>query len=191
MDNKHRLRATLRARRRAHVAQLPDSARALVFHRPPGPLLARLGAPGVIGLYHAMAREAPTLGYARWFFENGWQLALPWFAARDAAMGFRRWADPYDEAALAVGPFGAAQPADADEVVPDAVIVPLLGFTTACDRLGQGGGHYDRWLAAHPAAIAIGLAWDCQLAESLPVEPHDRVLDAVVTPARFYLREAA
>mgnify|MGYP006195389569 FL=1 len=53
-------------------------------------------------------------------------------------------------------------------------------------RLGQGAGHYDRWLANNPPHAAIGLAWDCQLEESLPIEPHDVPLHAVVTPTRLY-----
>ena len=54
------------------------------------------------------------------------------------------------------------------------------------ERLGQGGGHYDRWLAHHPDTIRIGMAWDGQLVDELPVEPHDVPLDAVVTPTRLY-----
>jgi 5-formyltetrahydrofolate cyclo-ligase len=71
-------------------------------------------------------------------------------------------------------------------VVPDVLFVPLVGFTADGGRLGQGGGHYDRWLEAHPETKAIGLAWDCQLADDLPREPHDRPLLAVVTPTRLY-----
>jgi len=65
-------------------------------------------------------------------------------------------------------------------------VVPLIAFTADGHRLGQGGGHYDRWLGAHPETPAIGLAWDCQLAEELPVEDHDHPLAAVVTPTRIY-----
>ena len=66
------------------------------------------------------------------------------------------------------------------------LFVPLIGFTASGDRLGQGGGHYDRWLAEHPGRMTIGLAWDVQLCEALPVEPHDMMLDAIVTPTRIY-----
>jgi len=59
-------------------------------------------------------------------------------------------------------------------------------FAAALDRLGQGGGHYDRWLAEHPAVQKIGLAWDAQLCADLPTEPHDIPLDAVITPTRIY-----
>ena len=86
-----------------------------------------------------------------------------------------------------MGPFGLAQPcADAPLVEPDLVFVPLLGFTAQGDRLGQGGGHYDRWLAAHPGALPIGLAWDCQLVDALPVQAHDQRLAGVITPTRYY-----
>src|SRR3546814_16996288 len=76
--------------------------------------------------------------------------------------------------------------AKAAEVEPDVLFVPLVGFATDGRRLGQGGGHYDRWLAAHPGARAIGLAWDEQLCEDLPHETHDIRLDAIVTPTRLY-----
>ncbi|MBC2666558.1 5-formyltetrahydrofolate cyclo-ligase [Novosphingobium flavum] len=187
MDEKHKLRARMRAERQAHVAALPVATRALILLRPPAPLVARIPEGAVVGLYHANANEAPTAGYARWFYENGRRIALPWFAGREAPMQFREWTDPFEGSDLEAGPWGAMQPAeDAAELVPDVAFVPLLGFTADGHRLGQGGGHYDRWLAANPAAVPIGLAWDVQRLESLPLEDHDRPLAAVVTPTRIY-----
>jgi 5-formyltetrahydrofolate cyclo-ligase len=185
--SKSDLRRTLRAARKAHVEALPDAIRGLLFHRPPAPLLARIGDEAVIGLYHAGPLEAPAGGYARFFHEAGHSLALPRFSAPDAPMAFTRHTDPYADSDLEVGPFGLLQPtAEAEPLVPDVLFVPLLGFTASGARLGQGGGHYDRWLAEHPPALAIGLAWDAQLCDALPVEPHDMPLDAVVTPTRIY-----
>ena len=187
MDEKQFLRARLRKARRQHVAALPEATRRLLFLRPPAPIAALVPEGSLTGIYHATPEEAPTRGYAQWLYENGRQVALPWFAGRDAAMRFRLWRDPFGDHGLEPGPYGALQPGeDAEDVSPALVFVPLLGFTAAGDRLGQGGGHYDRWLAANPAATAIGLAWDCQLADALPREPHDRQLRAVVTPTRFY-----
>jgi 5-formyltetrahydrofolate cyclo-ligase len=181
------LRARLRAHRREHVAALDDRTRGLLFLRPPGPIAALIPEGSVVGLYRATPVEAPTRSYAAWLIENGRTIALPWFAERGAPMRFRRWRDPYADADLIPGPHGVLQPGeDAEEVEPQAVFVPLLGFTTRGDRLGQGGGHYDRWLADHPQVTAIGLAWDCQLLPALPVEAHDHPLAAVVTPTRLY-----
>jgi 5-formyltetrahydrofolate cyclo-ligase len=184
--DKQALRADLRAQRRAHVAGLPEAMRGLVFRRPPAPALDLLPEGAMIGLYDAGPMEAPTTAYAGWLFENGRSLALPWFAGRDADMRFRRWDNPFVDDLLEPGPYGAWQPGeDAAEVVPDVLIVPLIGFTATGARLGQGGGHYDRWLGEHPEVLAIGLAWDCQEVIALPLEPHDRMLTAVITPTRL------
>lgn len=185
--SKSELRQQLRAMRRDHVAALDMATRALILHRPPAPLLALVPEGATIGLYHATAHEAPTGGYARFFHERGHALALPRFAHRGAVMDFAAFTDPWDENDCEVGPFGLLQPTNAaNAVVPGFLFVPLLGFTAQGARLGQGGGHYDRWLAEHPGVPAVGLAWDTQLVDDLPLEPHDRALAAVVTPTRLY-----
>lgn len=184
--DKRALRSRYRAARRAHVAALPQAIRALLFLRPPVPVVQRVPEGATVGLYHPLADEAPALSYARWLHENGRKVALPWFADRAAPMAFRTWSDPFAEDTLARGPYGMQPASDAAEVVPTVLFVPLLAFTAQGARLGQGGGHYDRWLAAHPDTLAIGMAWDVQLAESLPHEAHDRPLAMVVTPTRLY-----
>lgn len=185
--DKQALRKILRSLRRDHVAELPESMRALVFHRPPAPLLELVPQGAVVGLYRANPHEAPAASYAKFFLERGHEIALPRFESRNTPMQFAAHSDPFDEEDLEVGPFGLLQPEEtAQSLEPDVLFVPLLGFTATGERLGQGGGHYDRWLEGRDSVTAIGLAWDCQLTEDLPVEPHDRRLDAVVTPTRLY-----
>lgn len=185
--NKSALRKELRKLRSEHVAALPDVMRGLVFRHPPAPLLSMIGDEATIGLYHAMQDEAPTTAYAGFFQERGNRIALPRFHTPESVMHFAEHSDPYGESDLEDAAFGIRQPsADASEVVPDLLFVPLIGFTERGERLGQGGGHYDRWLEQYPDTPAIGLAWDCQRLEQLPVEPHDRPLTAVVTPTRLY-----
>lgn len=185
--SKTELRKQLRAARREHVASLDPATRALILHRPPDALLALVPEGASIGLYCAGPHEAPTAGYAKFFHERGHPLALPRFAQRGAAMEFAAYANPYDDGDCEIGPYGMLQPvAQAATVKPDGLIMPLVGFTESGARLGQGGGHYDRWLADHPETIAIGLGWDVQRIDSLPLEPHDRPLDAIVTPTRLY-----
>ena len=187
MEGKAALRAELRAARRAHVASLPDAVRGLLFHRPPRDVAALVPADAVVGVYAETLEEAPASGYARWFLEAGHRVVLPWFAERGAAMEFRCWDNPLDRETLEPGPWGVLQPAGSPEaLVPEVAFVPLLGFTATGDRLGMGAGHYDRWLAAHPEVRAIGLAWDCQEVAALPSEPHDRALDAMITPTRLF-----
>lgn len=71
---------------------------------------------------------------------------------------------------------------DVDPTWPDVVMVPGLAFTPAGQRLGQGGGWYDRFLPRlRDDAVTIGVAFDEQIVESLPVEDHDIAVDVVVT----------
>ena len=187
VTDKQAFRTELRQRRADHDAAIPPAMRSLLFHRPPAALLGLVPAGAVISVYHPIPGEASPLGYARWFAEQGHAVALPWFAVRGSPMGFKLWDNPFDDSGLVPDPYGAMQPPDdAPDARVDVAIVPLLGFTAAGQRLGQGGGHYDRLLTAQPALVAIGLAWDCQLVDALPLEPHDRPLRAVVTPTRFY-----
>lgn len=185
MEEKAALRTRLRAARRAHVASLPDAVRALLLHRPPRAVAALVPEGATIGLYAESPEEAPASGYAKWFFSEGNMLALPWFGARDGAMEFREWANPFLDDALETGPWGVRQPpASARPLIPEVAFVPLVGFDANGGRLGMGAGHYDRWLAANPDVLAIGLAWDCQEVPALPLEIHDRPLAAIVTPTR-------
>jgi 5-formyltetrahydrofolate cyclo-ligase len=73
--------------------------------------------------------------------------------------------------------------AEGSVVVPDVLVVPCVGFTDAGHRLGYGGGYYDRWLATHRDATAVGVAWAfsrIELATFAP-QPHDVALTLVVT----------
>lgn len=179
------LRRELRQRRRDHAASLPREIRALVFNRPPGQILELVPQTATIGLYRSATGEAPSAGYIKFFFERGHRIALPRVTTLDRPMDFRLHTDPYQESDLETGPMGLRQPgADAAVVVPEVLFMPLVGFTARGDRLGQGGGFYDRHLAAHPAALAFGMAWDVQEVPELPLELHDMRLSAIITPTR-------
>ena len=60
---------------------------------------------------------------------------------------------------------------------------PASPSTSSGVRVGFGGGFYDRLLPLMPQAVRIGVAYDEQIAEALPLEPHDVVMDPVVTRA--------
>jgi 5-formyltetrahydrofolate cyclo-ligase len=77
--------------------------------------------------------------------------------------------------------------ADMPRVMPDLLLVPLIAADRTGGRLGQGQGHYDATIAALRARgsiCVIGLAYECQLVDALPLEPHDQRLDMLITPSR-------
>lgn len=187
MTDKKALRAELKRRRAEFVAAIPASQRALLFRRPPDAVAALVPDGAVVSVFHEMPGEVPASNYGRWFFERGHRIALPWFPERGAPMQFRAWTNPFVEDLLEPDPYKALQPAaDAPLLEPEVMFCPLLGFTSQGGRIGYGAGHYDSWMGNHPPKLAIGLAWDCQLEEGLPIEPHDVPLNAVVTPTRLY-----
>ena len=82
------------------------------------------------------------------------------------------------------GPDLRVQPGDVDPASLDVVVVPGLAFTADGRRLGQGGGHYDRFLPRlRPECRTVGAAFAEQVVDDLPTEPHDVRLDLVVTDA--------
>jgi 5-formyltetrahydrofolate cyclo-ligase len=82
------------------------------------------------------------------------------------------------------GPDLRVEPGDVDPVHLDVVVVPGLAFTADGRRLGQGGGHYDRFLTrVRPDCVTVGAAFAEQLVADLPTDPHDIRLDFVVTDA--------
>lgn len=114
--------------------------------------------------------------------DSGHRLCLPAVVARDAPLEFREWAKG---GALYDAGFGTLAPdADAAQLQPDVMLLPLLGFDRHGTRLGYGGGYYDRTLAALPQRPRlIGFAFACQEFDHIPRDSHDVPLDGVVTEA--------
>lgn len=85
------------------------------------------------------------------------------------------------------GAYGIPAPAEsASSLVPDILLVPLVGFDTGGHRLGMGGGYYDTTLQALRAAVdkkvlAVGYAFAVQQVAELPHAAHDELLDWAVT----------
>src|SRR5690606_26502097 len=141
---KAELRNRLRKARREHAQNLPPEVGSLIFSRPPGPVLDLVPEGATIGLYRADPGEAPASGYAKFFFERGHTIALPWLVNLQTPMIFRVHSDPYAESDLAKGYFGLMQGSEeAPVVTPDVLFMPLVAFTANGDRLGQGGGFYE------------------------------------------------
>ena len=151
----------MRAVRRRLAAETPDASRRLAAHLPDNPIPAH----GVIALYRPIGAEIDPGGLAR----PGWTVTYPVVTAPDAPMTFR--AD------------------DASEPVrPDVIFAPLIAFDRRGGRLGQGGGHYDRTLAALRAegpVLVIGVAYAGQELPQVPLETHDQRLDAILTETAF------
>ncbi len=93
------------------------------------------------------------------------------------------------------GSYGIPQPTSISEITIDKlnnqhvlIIVPVVGFDVSCNRIGYGGGYYDRFLQQVPNARKIGIAFSLQELESILIEKTDIPLDVIVTEKKVFLR---
>ncbi len=90
---------------------------------------------------------------------------------------------------LHVGRYGISEPQATEELFPtkeDLLLVPAVAYTVQGQRLGRGKGYYDRYLAKHSSCPTLGICRSHQLVRSLPVEAHDKRVDAVLCAGVFY-----
>jgi 5-formyltetrahydrofolate cyclo-ligase len=177
--DKSELRKAFRAARKAHVQGLSAAERQAREQALAGIAAPLVTLPGPLASYAGVGDEIDPVHVEKLFGPH----AFPRIRGRDLNFHMADWAD------LVPGPLRIPQPrADAPEVTPRLLLVPLIAATRTGLRLGQGGGYYDRTLARLRAAaptIAIGLAWDVQLTDHLPAEPHDQRLDWIATPTQL------
>ncbi len=168
---------TLRTALRAQYTRMPELDSRLLCQVKAHPWVQEAD---VILLYVSFGTEPDTRALLQWLHETGRQIALP-VCEMEGMMQFYLLHD-FDE--LWVGAFGIPEPAGrVSPVVTDRslCIVPGLAFTADGKRLGQGGGYYDRFLAAHPKLRTMGITYQCRLRETVPCEVHDCKVDIVMT----------
>lgn len=189
----NQLKASVRDNRRearSHItsATRRDAAAALCRHAD------RLNLPqdAIIAAYWPIGTEIDTTVLLRHLHTQGYKVALPRAVMPMAALRFFRWRP---ETGLVLDIMGFPAPLDDEEVTPDILFVPLVAFDARGNRLGQGGGFYDRTLhdlrAQNPVRV-IGVAFASQLVTTpLPVEPHDEKLDLILTETGIVIPEPA
>ncbi|GMV79279.1 MAG: 5-formyltetrahydrofolate cyclo-ligase [Planctomycetota bacterium] len=137
--------------------------------------------------YVADDTEADTRRIVAAALAAGKRVALPRVDVVSKAMSPREIRDPRSD--LESGAFGIPAPRANCPEIPlaelDLVLVPGRVFDARGRRMGRGGGFYDRLLAAPELRAAIvALAFDCQVVDEVPHEPHDKPVAAIVTESR-------
>jgi 5-formyltetrahydrofolate cyclo-ligase len=183
-------KAVLRLEQRRGRSALPPAERAAaaaaIATAGAAPIVAR-AAGLVVAAYWPVRSEADPRALAQAVAAaGGATLALPRLDAD--GMVFAAWSGVEHEAdsELRAAAFGTREPTPhAPTVRPDVVLAPLLAFDAHGGRLGQGGGHYDRALAALGDVFVVGVAFASQEVAAVPRLAHDRLLDAVVTQRAY------
>ena len=161
---------------------LPANARAAAETRLQRRLDELVAARGtrVVGGYWPIRGEPDLRGWLRAADARGLVVALPVVVALDQPLRYSRWRAG---AKLRRGRWGIAEPAVDDWCEPGLVLAPVVGIDARDYRLGNGGGYFDRTLAAaDPRPIAVGVGFDCARIETIYPLPHDVPMDEVLLP---------
>ena len=134
----------------------------------------------IIGGYYPVNFEIDDLALLRKLKKNKFNISLP-VTKKNFQMDFYKWSfsDP-----LKVNKYGIPEPETKNIVYPDVLLVPLVAFDKNLNRLGYGGGYYDRLikkLSKKKKIMKIGLAFSVQKIDKVPINPYDQKLDYIVT----------
>lgn len=133
-------------------------------------------------LYHSLPDELSTHAFLR-----KWHTRKNFFLPR--VNGVNLEILPYDESRLEFGAFHIEEPTGNNITDPDdieLIIVPGVAYDRKGNRLGRGKGFYDK-LLRDSNAVTIGIVYDFQLIDEVPVESHDVGVDIVISPNEYHV----
>ena len=133
-----------------------------------------------IGGYYPVNYEIDDLEILKELEKRKFNISLP-VVKKNYSMNFYKWSfkDP-----LKINKYGIPEPDIKELVYPDILLIPLVAFDKNLNRLGYGGGYYDRLiqkLDKKKKTLKIGLALSVQQIKKVPIDKHDQRLDYIVT----------
>jgi 5-formyltetrahydrofolate cyclo-ligase len=133
-----------------------------------------------IGGYYPSNYEIDDLDILDLLEKKNFKVSLP-IIKKDNQMNFYSWSrnDP-----LKINKFGIPEPVSSKIFYPDILLVPLVAYDVSLNRLGYGGGYYDRYIEKIEKVkkvLKIGLAFSFQKISSIPINQYDKRLDFIVT----------
>ncbi len=139
----------------------------------------------VIGCYFAVNFEVNTDRLIEVLDKKKFIICLP-VIKKNKEMEFYRYKknDP-----LYVNKYGIPEPKQKKKMIPDILLIPIVAFDKELNRLGYGGGFYDRYLkkTTKQKIFKIGLALSCQNVKKIPIEKFDKKMDAIITEKKIYI----
>ena len=134
----------------------------------------------IIGGYYPVNFEVDDLKLLEKFEKKKFNISLP-VVKKNFQMDFYQWSfsDP-----LKINKYGIPEPEKKNLVYPDVLLIPLVAFDKNLNRLGYGGGYYDRFISRFlkkKKIIKIGLALSIQKINKIPINVYDQKLDYIVT----------
>ena len=148
-------------------------------------LLKKKGIKGkIVGGYYPYNNEIDCIHILKKLEKKNYIISLPKIK-KNSQMDFIQWSskDP-----LVINKFGIPEPSNCKIKFPDILLVPLLSFDTKLNRVGYGGGFYDRYIQRikrKKKPLLVGLAYSFQKVKSITINRYDKKLDFVVTERKI------
>jgi 5-formyltetrahydrofolate cyclo-ligase len=139
----------------------------------------------IIGGYYPYNHEIDILYILKKLEKKNYKISLPKIGKKNL-MDFYDWT--YKEPLL-INCFGIPEPISKKIIYPDILLVPLVAFDDQLNRLGYGGGYYDRYLSRIfniKKIITIGMSFSFQKIKNIPIDHHDIKLDYVITENKIF-----
>ncbi len=134
----------------------------------------------IIGGYYPANYEIDDLEILNYFFKKGFIISLPKIEKK-SQMEFYKW---YKNDPLLLNKYGIPEPMTTKRVYPDILFIPLVAFDKELNRLGYGGGFYDRYIqkiSKIKKVLKVGLAFSFQKLKTIPINKYDKKLDLIIT----------
>ncbi len=139
----------------------------------------------ILGGYYPYNHELDIMEILEKFEKKNYVISLPKIKKK-SQMNFFKWSikDP-----LMINQYGIPEPISNKVIYPDILLVPLVAFDKNLNRLGYGGGFYDRYIKKikqNKKVVTIGLAYSFQKVKKIPIQKYDIKLDFIMTERNLY-----
>ena len=134
----------------------------------------------IIGGYYPFNYELEILNILEELKKKNYTFSLPKISKKNE-MNFYKWSK---NEPLKVNDYGIPEPISNKKIYPNILLIPLVGFDNHFNRLGYGGGYYDRYLSKREIKkklFKIGVGFSFQKVKSIPIDKHDKRLDCIIT----------
>ena len=138
-----------------------------------------------VGLYYPFGDEISTLELIGRLTKKNFIISLP-IIKNKSEMSFYSWS-PNEP--LTINRYGILEPLNGKKITPSTLIIPMIAFDSNLNRLGYGGGFYDRFIQKiekQNNCVKIGLALSCQKIKRVPIDKYDKKMDFIITEKRIY-----
>ncbi len=138
----------------------------------------------IIGAYYPFNYELNILDILKSLEKKNYVLSLP-KVAKNNKMDFFQWS--FKEP-LKINKYGIPETTSNKKIFPNILLIPLVGFDSQLNRLGYGGGYYDRYLSKvqdNKEIFKIGIGFSFQKVKNLPINKYDKKLDCIITEKKI------